>query len=137
MRLRCYFFIFNSKAPGDSHTVVHFVIEFKDKGVHLHNLTAALARENLGKLTLLPSLGQVGEFAEKKCSACLVICLNKPSSLFQKVISPYSKVIYPSILIMGGFSFRDQTVLNLSTLSSLISPNIIAHILYNVIFTLP
>ncbi|PFX30222.1 hypothetical protein AWC38_SpisGene4951 [Stylophora pistillata] len=50
-----------SQAPGDSNIVVHFVIEFKDKGVHLHNLTTAVACGTLGKLTLAPSLGQVGE----------------------------------------------------------------------------
>ena len=58
----------NSEAPGDSNIVVHFAIEFKDKGVHLHNLTAALACQTLGKHTFLPSLGQVGEFAEQECS---------------------------------------------------------------------
>ncbi|RMX40180.1 hypothetical protein pdam_00016633 [Pocillopora damicornis] len=65
-----------SKAPGDSHTVVHFVIEFKDKGVHLHNLTAALARENLGKLTLLPSLGQVACYKGPFPPVCPLPCFS-------------------------------------------------------------
>ena len=99
---------------------MHFVIEFKDKGVHLHNLTTAVACGTLGKLTLAPSLGQVGEFVEQKCSACLVIRSNTPASTFrlaefrdrgsnsarllslhwvsflQKVINLCSRIIYPS-----------------------------------------
>ena len=43
---------------------MHFVVEFKDNGTHLPNLTKALVGGILGKLTpvpVAPKLGQAGE----------------------------------------------------------------------------
>ncbi|RMX40178.1 hypothetical protein pdam_00016631 [Pocillopora damicornis] len=65
-----------SEAPGDSNIVVHFAIEFKDKGVHLHNLTAALACQTLGKLTFLPSLGQVACYKAPPPPVCPLPCFS-------------------------------------------------------------
>lgn len=65
-----------SKAP-DGKTIVHFVVEFKDNGTHLPNLTKAITAGKLGKLTpvsVAPKLGQAACYKEIPPAICQIPC---------------------------------------------------------------
>ncbi|KAJ7383584.1 hypothetical protein OS493_026768 [Desmophyllum pertusum] len=89
-----------SKA-ADGKSIVHFVVEFKDNGTHLPNLTKALVGGILGKLTpvpVAPKLGQAACFKAPAPAVCPVPCSSAcaPSCYDNCCQQGYPQAYYPA-----------------------------------------